>query len=234
MKNRNIELATLIYKNANIPYNEVCIQCSAKLKEPLITWIIGDKYPKTYERIMFIGKPHRGEPGQVTAEGLINPNECLESDLMNSAWPYWNYTKAIIQRIFGLSDPWNNIVFTNIVKCTNSLESSDSRDRTNIEMAINCIKRNGIIHREIEHLKPRNIVFYTYNLYRDLLEELPFIKTIISEERGKRECGEKTIGWWSREANAIWNEKVRILVTSHPERKKKTDYVNLLYNWITA
>ena len=134
------------------------------------------------------------------------------------------------------TDPWDYVAFTNIVKCTNV--SGDSKkgtsDKTTKNMVHSCVQNNGIIFKEIEELKPTCIVFFSYDLYREFLIELPFAKEVeeLSGIDSRVSCGKKTIGWWHRRIKTDWSDKVSILVTHHPERKKKADYVRLISTWV--
>lgn len=215
--------------------NRTCADCDARIKHPLLPWIVGSKYADESNRILFIGKPHRGMPGTVLASGIIDPTLAVDS-LWLSGWPYWSYTREIAERMYG-PDALDHIALTNIVKCTNTgaEDGSPSADDTSYEMADRCVRRLGALWREIDVLKPHSIVFYTFGLYRKLLRDLPFAiepsireVTPIDHTVG---CRNKRLGWWERVCDSHWGE-IRTLVVGHPERKGRTEYIDLLANWL--
>ncbi len=101
-------------------------------------------------------------------------------------------------------------------------------------MAESCIKKLGVIFTEIEVLKPKNIIFYTYSLYPELLIELPFAVSIneVTDKNYKVKCGKKDLGWWVRLVKTRWKDEIKILITGHPERMKKDEFISLIVNWI--
>jgi len=214
------------------------MRCDAKLKNPLLPWIVGSKYEGSPERLLFVGKPHRGTPGTAFPSGILDPREPHLNWLMNCSWPYWSYTKDIISNIYGDGDPWDHVAITNIIKCTNvGAENSDtSIDKTSYKMAECCIRDLGVIFREISILKPRTVILYTYSFFRDFLraisEAIGAVGIDVTPEHHGVQCGRKILGWWERKMSTHWSENIRVLVVGHPERMKRADYVELLTNWI--
>ena len=227
-------------KSYQIPFNKNCELCDVnkELKYPLLPWIVGSKYFETKERIMIIGKPHRGIPGKLLKSMIINPNSkennCLEWMKNECTWAYWSYTKEILKRIYPNQDVWDFVSFTNIIKCTNTADDGTHIDKTTWKMANQCIKENGIIFKEIEKLKPRTIVFYIFSLFNDFLNEFPFSNEIIDEKskHNKITCGQKQLPWWERTIKTNWDSKVRDLVTGHPQRMQKKEFVEKIVAWI--
>lgn len=213
--------------------NSVCRNCSPKYKHPLLPWIVGEKYWKTDERLLFIGKPHRGIPGSILDSGIIDPTDEIEGDKGLWSWnkPYWRYTKDIAEEIYG-ETALQSIALSNVVKCSNT----DERDQTTWDMASKCIAELGVIWREMEVLKPRNIVCYTYSLFPELLREVPIALPGTTREitgsSNRVPCGEKLLGWWDRAFQARWGEPVRLLVLGHPERMAKADYITRVCRWV--
>jgi len=233
--NQTVEIFKPIFEELNIPHNSSCVKCDAIVKAPLMPWIVGSKYWETKERILFIGKPHRGEAGEKLPSGILDSTKPHLDWLMNCPWAYWRYTKDICASIYGKDDPWDYVAYTNIIKCTNVTGGNGTQDQTTRRMANACIAENSIIFKEIEALKPSHIVFYTFDLYREMISQFPFeieSKTLTGSEN-RVACGKKYIGWWTRSIKTMWNDNVKCLVTHHPERKQKSSYVKLITDWIS-
>ena len=236
MKNHTVEIFKNIFEEELVLLkNKICDKCDALIKHPVMPWIVGDNYFKSVEKVLFIGKPHRGVPGEEFPSGILDPREPHLDWLMDCPWPYWSYTKEILISLYGNDDPWDYCPFTNIIKCTNvGGEGNPTNDATTYHMAECCIRDLGVIFKEIEVLKPQHIIFYTYSLYPELLSNLPFANSITetTNQNHKVRCGEKNLGWWTRLAKTSWSNNVKILVTGHPERMKKDHFVSLITDWI--
>lgn len=224
MQNLTKQIFVPIFDSLKLGKNENCLRCNAAYKTPLLPWIVGGGYESSKYRLMIVGKPHRGP-----ADPVSNHAFCMDKHLdwlLNSPWAYWSYSKNIAQVLYG-EDGLNQIVLTNVVKCTNT----ESEDKTTCEMMDCCVCQNAVIWREVATLKPLNIVFYTYNLFSEYLKELPFQLKLLKEECKDVQCGEKTLHWWERVVLAEWGA-VKVLVTGHPERMCKKDYVKLIADWV--
>ena len=214
--------------------NPACLNCDPEIKHPLLPWLVGRDFHKTKEKIVFVGKPHRGAPGDVLDSGILDPTSCVggSNGLWHHSWAYWRYTKEIADRLYN-GNGFNSIVFTNSIKCTNT----DSLDATTPLMAQMCISELGVIWREFEIIKPLTAIFYTYNLYPELLRSIPIaIPGTVKEitPYGYRiPCGKKQLGWWERSCKTSWAENFRILVIGHPERMKKVDFINHVIQWVS-
>ncbi len=236
MKNHTVEIFKNIFEDElSLLNNEICKKCDALIKHPVMPWIVGDNYSKSEERVLFVGKPHRGTPGEKLSSGILDPRAPHLNWLMDSSWPYWSYTREILVSLYGAEDPWDYCSFTNIIKCTNvGGEGNPTNDVSTYPMAECCVKELGVIFKEIEVLKPLHIIFFTYSMYPELLVNLPFTNstTEVTNQSHKVKCGEKNLGWWSRIAQTAWSDHVKILVTGHPQMMKKGHYVSLITNWI--
>ena len=138
--------------------NKICVKCDAKIKKPLMPWIVGSQYFDTHEKILFVGKPHRGTPGEELPSGILDPREPHLDWLMDCSWPYWSYTKEILSQKYLDENPWKYCAFTNIIKCTNvEGEGNPTNDASTYKMAESCVQKLGVIHKEITTLKPLNI-----------------------------------------------------------------------------
>jgi len=209
--------------------------CDSQYKEPLLPWVVGHKYFTENGGIFIGGKPHRGRPqgAKIRESGVIDGRDRGKQLFLRGNWHYWSYTKAILEKLYGSAeDGWDHIAFSNVVKCT----STSGKDKTSGNCAIQCIKKNEVIVKELELLKPRKIIFYTWSMHRKLFEEIPFaIKGSVTEHSSihhRRKCGAKDLGWWDRTFTSTWGTKVDYLILGHPERMKKSEYVSLVSQWL--
>jgi hypothetical protein len=218
--------------------NPVCRQCDAQIRHPLLPWLVGPKFSESAERILFVGKPHRGTPGEILPSGMIDPTAMVADSLWDINWPYWSYTREIAEKLYG-HDASDFIGFTNLIKCTNvgaDDGESTSIDRTTYVIAESCVLKLGVIWKEVERLEARTIVFYTYGLFRDILQNVPVALKASTREITPPDyfvpCRNKQLGWWERACRTAWTNNLRILVVGHPERKGRTEFVELLTNWL--
>lgn len=218
--------------------NPICAKCDAQIKSPLLPWIVGDRFSDTAERLLFVGKPHRGEPDNKLASGMIDGTELVSAELWEKSWPYWSYTRQISQNIYG-ENAQEFIALSNLIKCTNvgaKSGVSSSTDDTSFQMAECCVLKLGVIWREIELLQAKTIIFYTYGLFREVLQHIPVALNgstrEITSPNHRVCCGNKHLGWWERSCATSWSDSVRILIVGHPERMQAIAYVDLLTTWI--
>jgi hypothetical protein len=231
------ELYRLFEKELQLLRNPTCLSCDAVIRHPLLPWHVGQHYWTSTERLLLVGKPHRGTPGVIRESGIIDPRVEAQKYFLRKDMAYWSYSRAIAVRIYG--DPtnaWDNIAMTNLVKCTNVDYPGPTADSTTFVMASRCILDLRVIVREIQLLKPRHIVFYTYSFFSSFLRDLRFEsgatwRDITSREH-RVECGGKRLGWWERSCSTSWCENLRVLVVGHPERKLKREYVELVGTWV--
>ena len=229
---------SLFERDLQLLENQDCDQCDAQVRHSLLPWLVGAKFPYSAERVLFIGKPHSGTPGEILPSGIIDPINEVKVSLWAKEWPCWSYTREIAENLYGESAS-DFIAFSNVIKCTNvEAEDGDSRstDNTTYQMAHCCIERLGVIWKEVERLEPMTIVFYTFGLFREMLENIPVAVdgTIqeISTLNHSVPCGSKQLGWWERKCATSWTNNLRILVVGHPERMERQEYVALVTGWI--
>jgi len=98
--------------------NPICRQCDAKIRHPLLPWLVGRRFSETTERVVFVGKPHRGTPGEILPSGIIDPTAMVAEQLWGWSPAYWSYTRQIAENLYG-RDACDFIAFTNLIKCTN-------------------------------------------------------------------------------------------------------------------
>jgi hypothetical protein len=197
---------------------------------------VGENYQISSERLLFVGKPHRGTPGKIWASGVIDPREEADRYFFENGMAYWAYSREIAVQLYG--DPqtaWSRIAMTNLVKCTNVNYPGPTVDTTTSTMAFCCVSDLRVIVREIQILKPQRIVFYTYSFFPELVHDLRFEPNSIWEDITPRDhrvtCGKKRLGWWERSCSTSWCPSLRVLIVGHPERKLKKQYVELVSEW---
>jgi hypothetical protein len=213
-----------------------CARCDAQLRHPLLPWIVGEHFRYSPERILFVGKPHRGEPGEILPSGMIDATQSVSDELWKIRWAYWRYTREIAENLYG-ANAADFIAFTNLIKCTNNDASPGAAaDRTTLTMANCCVTELGVIWKEVQELQPFNIVFYTYRLFPEVLRSIPVAlqNTVqeITPQQNFVTCRNKRLGWWERVCRTSWTDKLRILVVGHPERMARAEFVRLLTKWL--
>jgi hypothetical protein len=223
-----------LFDRLGLPRNDVCESCEAEIKAPLLPWHVGEDYQDARNRLVFVGKPHRGRPGEELSSGALDARELATDLYFNSSWAYWSYTKEIISRVYGNAETgWKNVALLNAVKCT----STSSTDKTSYQTAASCIDRLEVLPRELSILQPTMVVFYTWHFHRNLFAK-PFFNddytgyNEVTSPKHKVPCKNKKIGWWHRDFRTRWCGELSVLVVSHPERKGKREYISLLTEWV--
>jgi len=217
--------------------NDLCKQCrwaSNHVTNALGPYLVCDAEFSSIS-IMFVGKVARGDClGPEIADQLEDVTLFGASSIAERSWPYYAYTRAIIECVYGdLATGIRHVSFTNMVKCNNET-TPDTSDRTSKEF---CIARNRFIWREIELIKPRFVIFYTGMAYDDFIDGyLPGYASSHQDNADQQVViGKKLMPWWDRSFyDDQQREVLRFLRVGHPERKKKEDYVRVLSAWITA
>lgn len=229
---------SLFERDLRLLENLDCKNCDAQVKHPLLPWLVGAKFTDSSERVLFVGKPHRGTPGEILPSGIIDPTDEVEDVLWDIGWAYWSYTREIAENLYGESAS-DLIAFSNVIKCTNvgaDDGDSTSADKTTYQMAHCCIEKLGVIWKEVERIEPLTIVFYTFGLFREMLENIPVALEGTMQEITAQEhsvpCKNKQLRWWERKCATPWTNNLRILVVGHPERMGRQEYVALLTGWI--
>lgn len=215
-----------LYENILTDQNPVCTKCKSNntdLTSPVGAWVVGNKFYSHSKRILFVGKNARGNLGK-SYHGFQVVFSTARNCLWKKPWPYWNYTRAITDAVYG-NDDIENIAFTNIVKCNDS----DGKDSTSEHTKGCCICQLNVIGKEIDIIRPTHIVFYTSWKYDDYI---PLIFDTYTEiEKRKVKIGKKEMPWM--EAIGQLNDNlIKILRVGHPERMKKDEYVSAISKWI--
>lgn len=235
------QLCQLYETDLELLQNRVCLRCDAKIRHPLLPYHVGERYWNSEERILFVGKPHRGIPGTVRPSGVQDARNAAKEYFFGYSTAYWAYTRDIATRIYGDGiAAWDHIAMTNLIKCTN-VEGEDpgyAMDATTRTMAVGCVSQLQVLAHEIRLLKPRNVVCYTFSFFKDFLRDLvlePGAAWLnVTSFNNRIECGEKTLGWWDRRCSTSWCEQLRVLVVGHPERMRKKAYTDHVVKWIKS
>lgn len=233
------QFCSLYESELSLLANPVCLECDAKIRHPLLPYHVGDRYWNSSERILFVGKSHRGIPGTVRPSGVQDARTAAKKYFFDYSTAYWIYTREIATRIYGDGvAAWDHIAMTNLIKCTN-VEGEDpgrAMDATTQKMASSCVSQLQVLAREICLLKPYNVVCYTYSFYRDLLPYLVLEPGVswfdVTSPENRLPCGAKSIGWWDRRCSTSWCSELRFLVVGHPERMAKKDYTEKILKWL--
>lgn len=214
-----------MYDDIHLGWSLVCKECNEKtanLSSPVSFWFVGTNYEHEGGRVLFVGKNARGEPGEKRGNYYNSTMEAKK--YWNYSWPYWSYIRTITEEVYGEKGA-DYIAYTNIIKCNNS----GTIDNTSELVKDNCISKMQVLKREIELLKPNKIIFLTSWYYDDYIKSI--FKDIYDIESKKVQIGANKMPWWEFYGN-INNDKIKVLRVGHPERKKKTDYVNAIVKWI--
>lgn len=229
-----------MYREVQLGKNETCLRCKAYhktqnsvLSAPASLWNVGAEFEHDQYKVMFVGKPARGNPGTETEDKFLDCREVGHTLYNNVGWAYWNYTKEIATRLYGSPEEgWDRIAFTNIIKCNNS----DGVDAASDQMKKYCIDELGVIWREIKVLEPRNVIFYTHWYYDDYIDRFRLGDQFrdITDRHHWIPNGRKKMSWWHREFYYKGQLVMKMLRTPHPERQQKEGFVSRITDWIKA
>ena len=252
-----------MYKEKQLYKNDICNKCKAQaiketgwISKPLAIWHVGKGFASDRYKILFIGKPHRESHAdefymKKNISEYLPAENCLKMDstyqvsiaenlatrlFFKKRWAYWSYTKALIKSLYSIKDDaeaWEKIAITNIVKCTISM----GNDGTSDIMKKSCIDDLGIIWREIELLKPKNIIFYTGRDYDNYLQDYTLKKHLGTDnieliEDKSNKIGQKDCRFWYRKVYLKNEESINVLVVGHPQYMKKDQYLEMIKNWL--
>jgi len=241
-----------MYKKEQLFHGVVCTRCKGASAEadfqhyrPLAIWHVGIEYSKANPRILFAGKPHRGEPyDEIISdkEYCVGFSEETAKDLFfnYNNWHYWNYTKEISARIFGDADAaWNSIAFSNVIKC--SVDANEHQDYTPGFMKEACIEKLGIFWKELVLLEPTHVILYLGRYYdrhieNEVIQQYLNVSEIheITNQEAVVQIGQKQCVWWDRIIQLKEGRKIKLLRIGHPERKKKEHYVGSVVDWLKS
>jgi len=230
-----------LYKSLALWKNRDCNDCRSRtegLSGPVSIWQVGEDFKNDPYRLVFIGKTARGtvrEPDEVKPElnrdGYIDATREADNWIREERAAYWNYTAAILQRLFGALDVgWRRIAFTNLVKCNASMGA----DTTPAAISENCIDKLGVVWHELEVLQPRHVILYTGHDYDEHLARYTAGLDVsdVTDRQHFVKNGAKKMLWWERQYLSKGKLCFRLLRTSHPERQYKEGFVNNLVRWV--
>jgi len=231
-----------LYNFIEIGKNETCQRCIKSNKEsdfelsaPISAWIVGENFKNDKHKILFVGKVARGDNddiGQIKNGLFRDATNLGESLLRNSSWAYWSYTRAIVEKLYqDIQIGIENIAFTNLIKCNNS----PTVDMTTWETKQLCLNELKVFWKELELLKPKKVIFYTNWEYDNFIDDYKRERKF--EDKSNRnhrvQIGAKQMPWWNRvfyDSNG--KKEWEFLRIGHPERKKKNEFTQRVYEWI--
>tara|TARA_R110002124_G_scaffold48026_4_gene142192 strand:+ start:14703 stop:15416 length:714 start_codon:yes stop_codon:yes gene_type:complete len=225
------------YNEIKLGQNDICRRCmesnnTSFFSKPISIWKVGKAFKTEPNKILFVGKVHRGSKLGPIVNNLFEDvtnigNQFLESN----SWAYWSYTREIIKAVHGdIKNGKEKIAFTNLVKCSNSI----TKDRTTNHTKRSCLSELKVVWKEIEILKPTKIIFFTNTDYDHYILNFKPSENFkdIKNNSNKVKIGKKYMPWWNRvffdENGKVFTEFLRI---GHPERLKKVDFINKVSNW---
>ena len=214
--------------------NELCQACRRETNvktNALGAYLICDTAFRN-DNILFVGKVARGDSiGTEIGDRLEDVTAFGNDFIRTSGWPFYSYTRAIIESVYGgLDKGLPHVSFTNLVKCNNAT----TVDSTEYQTKDYCIRQNGFIWKEIEILKPRMVVYYANSEYDDFIWQFQFSGSASFKDKEKSvKVGAKEMPYWVRNFYNTANHPIMCsLRIGHPERKNKEDYVQIVSNWI--
>lgn len=234
-----------MYRKSKIGTNKICSNCNLTHKVPISIWHIGDNFSRDKYKILFVGRtamPELAEVVHVGSGGYADVRKKAEEFFFDTGkhkrpWPFWRYTKELVSspELYGSPKKgWERIALTNIIKCI--VEDKDNKDA----LKNKCICELGIIRREIEILKPKNVIFYTYDKYDVFIEQLIGALKRAGEKKVSKHSipiKSKTKGnplkFDTEEIIGLDGQiRMRFLITSHPRGQDKERFFGKLIAWI--
>lgn len=204
---------------------KICAEChkDSSLSMPIGCWCVGSDFNKAPKRILFVGKNARNNPGTIEG-GFCNTFQYTREFLWNQSWPYWSYTRAITQMIFG-DDSVEHIAFTNIVKCNNS----GGMDTTSDLIKTNCVLNMKVLQQELEVIQPTHIIFYTSWYYDDFIPKV--FDSYDIYYNGFKNIGKKEMPW-QEATSTLDSQFFHVLRVGHPQCKKRSSFIHEIAKWI--
>ena len=212
---------------------QVCREENPDIANALGPWFSCD--PSNHgDCIAFVGKIARGdELGTLVSDQLEDVERFGSAFIRESTWPYWSYTRSIMEKVFGSMDAaLPRTSFTNLIKCNNSTTPDTSTQSERIR----CIRENQLILKELEVVSPKVVVFYAGTGYDEYIESISPHTAVRyeDEEKVRIPIGAKYLPWWSRKYFAADGTLLTtFLRIGHPERMKKDPYTEKVAQWIT-
>lgn len=225
------------YNEINLGQNPICAKCiesnnASFFSKPISSWKVGKEYETEPNKILFVGKVHRGDNLGPMINGLFQDATTIGNSLLkHNSWAYWSYTREIIKAVHGdINNGKEKIAFTNLIKCNNSRTTDETTEFTKQS----CLSDLQVVWREIDVLKPNKIIFYANTDYDNhILSYKPSDNFEDLDNKHKKvKIGAKYMPWWNRvfydENGKVITEFLRI---GHPERLKKAEFIKKVSNW---
>lgn len=225
------------YNEIKVGQNVICKKCietnnKSFFSKPISVWKVGSEYKNQLNKILFVGKVHRGSNLGPMVNGLFqNATKIGNNLLIHNSWAYWGYTREIIKEVYGdIKTGKEKIAFTNLVKCNNSHTVDETIEFTKDS----CLSKLKVVWKEIEILKPDKIIFYTNTDYDNYISNYkPSDNFVDIENRYKKiKIGAKQMPYWNR---VFFDDKGEVITeflrVGHPERLKKDEFVSKISSW---
>lgn len=218
-----------MYVQYGIGRNEDCAICrqnEPNLSKPISIWHVGTQYAQSKYKVLFIGKAARGSLGQENLYcDIVEDGTVIAEDLYYSTgWVFWNYTKAIMNKIYGEESAWEQFALTNMIKCN----ASETADTSTTAAKANCAL---FLKKEVELLQPKHIVFYTNSNYDEAIKIV--FDGIEDSEYVDSPCGNKVLHLWNF-IGLLGGNKIKVIRTGHPEPMNKQHFVKHIVDFITT
>ncbi len=198
----------------------ICSKKNEKIS-PIFFPYVGENYRKGKIRPLFVGK---------NARGFVDYQEFGQGQFFGDGrkYAFWSYIAGIANNLGVHPD---GVAISNLVKCNNSMEeegrnNGSSKDFTPDQLKVNCIQKNKVIWEEIDILDPTHVILFTHNYYDK------YLKGFIALTNNTVACGMKNIVWDEGALKSRKGTSIQCLRTSHPERRKKEDFVKLVSEWV--
>jgi len=129
---------------------------------------IGSKYESEPHRLMFVGIETYGNPERTSLDTDYEKSrfktELIEEYFKEKKKPFWRWVNEISTSVINSKDEdyvLSCIAYTNLHKCEVRLSDMDSSNYELDDMSFeNCIRNQGWIFKEIEELKPKNVIVF--------------------------------------------------------------------------
>lgn len=206
----------------NIIQCSTCQACKLTNKLGCVPiWQYGDNFDVQSKRILFVGKTARGQ----------YPPACYK----NADNYYTGYHVAFWECIRGISEKlklnWEDIAVTNLIKCN----TSDGQDKTTSIMKQNCIVKQRFIQKEIIHLKPTHIVFFSNSNYdteiKTIFDSIQNVSNTDETSVVDIPCRWKKMPYWEFIAKSN-GRLIRVLRSGHPERKDSAKFIEIISDFL--
>lgn len=238
MKNIADSLRSLFKNSLNLPLNNICKNCSAIQKEPLLAFV-GKQFDEK-DRILFVRVDHNKNIGTLTPDKFRDPTKYMETH-WGSNDPYLRLLRLITTPLYG--DKGHRFIsMADLTKCATgevqgSWTGNNNQQVTQVNKQVlgKCFNQQQVIWKEASILKPGVIVIFGSDLFKDKDSiKLPIAKstTTIQPINNTEKCVTKNLPWCELLIKTDWSPGVRILILDYPEGYNQEEMAKMISNWI--